>query len=658
MKLLYIWIEEFRGILHQGIVVDNEYMISVSDSRVIGFSNYTEGGKAELPSTDSYGRRIFQRSITWTPNASYSPVSDEDPIRSISILAGKSAVGKSNILKCLCEQGHEKYSAEYRAYFLVFLDEQAHCLEIRSKSIHITGKDIIRQEIPSYKDYEKYMIPITNFVPDTCCYSDDSIRLFFLTSQKGAPSYTGYEVMDIYTVMAGLDSYDDRNAFLGAFDFFCHFPARKDQQNKLVLFLTKHSANQHMDYFTRPGYSCEAYKAFFIRKLADVLFSNIRESLYHKPPQFMISGRRIASPDEDVLRQEDDQLRELTGFAAGLYPQERGGDYISIINNAIPKEEIDSVLKFLGNNLASSQNGRYRAYIASICLLFEELYTADCSLFTAFYKLEIPLEDRYRPIVAALQECFHFNQSNADWLCGIDIRFEWLSAGEFRLAMLFSAIYQQTDESTEEPRAKDILWLIDEPEMHMHPELSRSFLDELDDAMQHFQAAGLLHSCQLILATHSPFIIQNSQKKENTVFSLVEKRENHTIIKDFLTLPELRFPGQNDLSLSLILYKIFDIPTVELHNELYGRLQSIVRISAIRKFDRYLASKGLYQDRPWIEVKDGKANGTYAVTLQTYIRNSIDHPDNTLNDPYTNSDFRKSINEMIELLKRVVVENP
>lgn len=121
-----------------------------------------------------------------------------------------------------------------------------------------------------------------------------------------------------------------------------------------------------------------------------------------------------------------------------------------------------------------------------------------------------------------------------------------------------------------------------------------------------------------------------------------------------MTLPELRFLGQKELSLPLILYKIFDIPTVESHNELYGRLQHIAKISAIRGFDcRYLANMELPQDRLWIEEKDGIAKQPYNVTLQTYICNSIDHPDNILNNPYTDSDFRKSIDEMLELLRKV-----
>lgn len=292
----------------------------------------------------------------------------------------------------------------------------------------------------------------------------------------------GYEIMDLYTVMAGLDSFDDRNSFLGAFDFFCHFPASTDQHNKLVFFLTEQSDNQQLDYFTQPGYSCEAYKTFFIRKLSDVLFSNLRKWLYHRPPQFMATGRRIALPDEEALKKEDEQLRELTAFASGPYLQENGGEHISIINNSIPEEKINSVLKFLENNLTASKNGRYRTYIASIRHLFEILYAADSSLFAAVYKLEIPLEDRYRPIISALQDCFYFNHSDINWMYGTDIRFEWLSAGEFRLAMLFAAIYQQTNEHNKEPQGKDILWLIDEPEMHMHPELCRSFLDELDNA--------------------------------------------------------------------------------------------------------------------------------------------------------------------------------
>lgn len=218
--------------------------------------------------------------------------------------------------------------------------------------------------------------------------------------------------------------------------------------------------------------------------------------------------------------------------------------------------------------------------------------------------------------------------------------------------MLFSAIYQQVGNCGEHLEGEDILWLIDEPEMHMHPELSRSFIDELNEAMRQFKSAGLLNTCQLILATHSPFIVQNSGNYDKTLFTLVEKQEHHTITKDFMSLSELRFPGETELSFSLILYKVFDIPTVELHNEPYGKLQSKIRASSIRKFDRALKNMAVPQNMLWTEEQDETAQTPYPVTLETYIRNSIHHPENKINK-YTSSDLRKSIDEMLTLLKKL-----
>ena len=91
MKLLYIWIEAFRGILHQGIVIDNEYVISVKDPKNVKSSNYTEDGQTELPSIypPDYGLEYYQRNVMWTFNPLYSSAADKDPVRSISILVQK-----------------------------------------------------------------------------------------------------------------------------------------------------------------------------------------------------------------------------------------------------------------------------------------------------------------------------------------------------------------------------------------------------------------------------------------------------------------------------------------------------------------------------------------------------------------------------------------
>lgn len=59
MKLLFIWIEEFRGIEHQSIVVDDEYIISVREPEAIKCDISAESKKAKTPLVDSYGQKFI-----------------------------------------------------------------------------------------------------------------------------------------------------------------------------------------------------------------------------------------------------------------------------------------------------------------------------------------------------------------------------------------------------------------------------------------------------------------------------------------------------------------------------------------------------------------------------------------------------------------------
>lgn len=47
---------------------------------------------------------------------------------------------------------------------------------------------------------------------------------------------------------------------------------------------------------------------------------------------------------------------------------------------------------------------------------------------------------------------------------------------------------------------------------------------------------------------------------------------------------------------------------------------------------------------------NGAAQAPYDVTLQTFIRNHIHHPENRRNALYTENELRQSIEEMIRLL--------
>ena len=106
----------------------------------------------------------------------------------------------------------------------------------------------------------------------------------------------------------------------------------------------------------------------------------------------------------------------------------------------------------------------------------------------------------------------------------------------------------------------------------MHPEAGRHFIEALDCALMHFQSAGLFRHCQIILATHSPFLIQSLSDYTANI-ALTESYQGRITICDFQNLQHLHLPGWPNYSFNLVMYYVFHVPTTELHDELYGYLQ-------------------------------------------------------------------------------------
>ncbi len=423
MKLLYIWIEEFRNIHNQGIVIDNEFIINVTDPCNSSFNYYTDDGSRIISSsgTPKYGRKLFSRKITWSKNSNYALHKATSAIESISALVGKNAVGKSSILECLSAQEHEYLKIDTRYYFLVFFNHSEHCIEIHSRGIQIASKDVISQNSYGTKGYETYVIPLEGFSPAYPCETDKQTIFHFLISQKKARSYIGYTVLGIPTVVGDLEAFNNYNAFEGAFDFLCHFPTLVSSGNKLVVFLDSPDRNQQSDYFEKANLSYAEYKNFYIRRLADILFSNLRTYLYHPKPVFMMSGRRQELPNEDRLMEEDKRCAQLLSFFSGPYPHGGSSDLISFKVNRIPQDEIRNALNFFSNSTFSF-NGKafYDEYLKNVGQLFETLFVADEDIFSAIFKLELPFQSKYQPIVSALQKCVNAsNILDGNWAKGL-----------------------------------------------------------------------------------------------------------------------------------------------------------------------------------------------------------------------------------------------
>lgn len=106
---------------------------------------------------------------------------------------------------------------------------------------------------------------------------------------------------------------------------------------------------------------------------------------------------------------------------------------------------------------------------------------------------------------------------------------------------------------------------------------------------------------------------------------------------------------------NLIMYHIFHVPTVELHDELYGYLQAESNCWYENNFDNWLLEKNkeIRKTKFWIPMKNGQVLQKKNVTLQQYVRNSIHHPENDKNPTYTQAELQQSIEQMLDIVEHL-----
>jgi len=172
-----------------------------------------------------------------------------------------------------------------------------------------------------------------------------------------------------------------------------------------------------------------------------------------------------------------------------------------------------------------------------------------------------------------------------------------------------------------------IIYLIDEPEMHLHPRaqegLAKILLEESKDK-------------QILVSTHSPYLFKSCVQGASRLFIFRRNKSGKIEISDEKNTSKPLFPWSP--SWGEINYKAYDLPTVEFHNELYGYTEE--------------AKKPILEALPktmvWKNSQSGKDEN---VSISKYIRNAIHHPENRTNNPYTDKEMRESIDALIGLLK-------
>ena len=156
----------------------------------------------------------------------------------------------------------------------------------------------------------------------------------------------------------------------------------------------------------------------------------------------------------------------------------------------------------------------------------------------------------------------------------------------------------------------------------------------------------------MFIATHSEHILSNILNRDDC---LVIKIKNNSYDKYYNGSNGRILPS---ITISEIKYLIFDLYTTDFHNLLYSYIQencvsdlngNLLINATIKQTDDWLKGQGVLLKSYYKQISPG--NIKQYDTLPTYIRNCIDHPDDSI--IYSNKELEESINKMIEIIKKI-----
>jgi hypothetical protein len=222
---------------------------------------------------------------------------------------------------------------------------------------------------------------------------------------------------------------------------------------------------------------------------------------------------------------------------------------------------------------------------------------------------------------------------------GVDIPMSEKGNGMQRsVALALLQVYaEELAHDEEQGQTKPFYLFIDEPELCLHPKGQTKLLEALLEISK---------TKQVFLTTHSPYFLVTPHLSNVGLF-IFRKDGISNIVEDASLEPMFPWsPTWGEIN-----FKAYKLPTVELHNELYGRLQDKNGKFSERDFEQWINAQGIQFSKHWARVNsDGTVRQPYPVSLQTFIRNHIHHPENRQNTLYTEDELKQSIEEMIRLL--------
>lgn len=180
--------------------------------------------------------------------------------------------------------------------------------------------------------------------------------------------------------------------------------------------------------------------------------------------------------------------------------------------------------------------------------------------------------------------------------------------------------------------------IIENPEIYLHPEAQFKLSDFFVFVSKYVQ---------LIIETHSEHILKRIMEgRDGHHQVLVFSKENDKTTIKRLTGKEFK---TKPIAYPEVLYKAFNIPSIELHIILFSLLQQKCGKTTIYGVDKWLVDN--FPKVPK-KIRNWSGQRTQTTTLMAFIRNTTDHPEakkaNGRKFKYTEKELRRSVEFMLD----------
>jgi Predicted ATP-binding protein involved in virulence len=486
MEIIYIWIERYRNIEKCGFHLSNDFTVEVKnidEENCIKKINI----KRNTKKLNIYGNNIIN----------------------VTSIVGKNSVGKSNFISCF---GELLTSFKDSSFILIYYDKDndSYLLECNKIAIQdVLGqiqKAIHREFQPSTLILKYNKGKITEVLNEHELLYDIEYITIKENLNKMMHPYANCEYSTIPRF--GLDY---KNS--GVLYQFLYLKDVKNSENFknndiLLNFEVMNDYNRRDEYeitFLPPIFSDEKFYYEHDCDKERYLYKKVYMLRF-----FETTLNRMRFPKDDSIKEQREILKSVVNQCKG--------DLDKLLENyEIIKEKIIEIRTILMKNHKENSINIDACYKQFVEILEKLTMKVEAKKFLNSFKFSINVSSilndtklsQYVYEFLNLVDCS--KDVSLEFInTKIEIYYDNLSDGLQERFKLFSTIYKCFKQNNIE-KFKNIVLILDEPDVHMHPEWSRRLFDDILDFLnKEFHESKF----QIIFTTHSPFMLSDIPKED------------------------------------------------------------------------------------------------------------------------------------------------